>query len=229
MTHAHPQVERVNDTNVNNLAVAGQGGATLPRERRQRSRTTLDGGAGNDSFQVGQLFGTARAFPDVAPEDAFDTTLTTRGHLSRGVSFATVANGGIGDDTFTVYSNKAELHLNGNDGDDSFLLRAFALADQSGATPAIPVLYNLNAHVAIDGGNGTDDVAVLGTEFGDNFVITDTGVFGAGINATIRTSSALEVNGLEGTTISSSSARARPWRRRPSATSAPTRSTSPAT
>ena len=134
----------------------------------------------------------------MAPEDAFDTTLTTRGHLSRGVSFATTANGGIGDDTFSVYSNKAVLNLNGDDGDDSFILRAFALADQSGASPAIPVLYNLNAPVFIDGGTGFDDVAVLGTEFGDNFVITDSGVFGAGINANYTQVEALEVNGMEG-------------------------------
>ena len=178
--------------------VSGLGGDDYFASDDNSALTTLEGGAGNDSFQIGQLFGTARAAPDVAPEDAFDTTLTTRGHLSRGVSFATTANGGIGDDTFSVYSNKAVLNLNGDDGDDSFILRAFALADQSGASPAIPVLYNLNAPVFIDGGNGFDDVAVLGTEFGDNFVITDTGVFGAGINANYTQVEALEVNGMEG-------------------------------
>lgn len=201
MSHTlDPHVERINyDTHVNGgLLVRGLGGDDYFASDDNSTTTTLDGGAGNDSFQIGQLFGTARVPTDVAPEDAFDTTLTTRGYLSRGTSYVTVADGGTGDDTFAVYSNKAELFLNGDDGDDSFLLRAFALADQSGASPAVPVLYNINAHVAIDGGAGFDQMAVLGTEFNDNFVITDTGVYGAGINATYVRVEALEVNGLEG-------------------------------
>ena len=200
MSHTlDPQVERINyDENINGLLVAGLGGDDYFASDDNSALTTLDGGAGNDTFQFGQLFGTARVPADVAAEDAFDTTLTTRGYLSRGVSFATVANGGTGGDTFSVYSNKAELNLNGEDGDDSFILRAFALADQSGASPAMPVFYNVNAPVAIDGGAGFDEVAVLGTEFDDNFVITDSGVFGAGINSSYTQVETLEVNGMEG-------------------------------
>src|SRR5205823_6390240 len=46
--------------------------------------------------------------------------------------------------------------------------------------------------------NGFDQMAVVGTEFGDNFVITATGVFGAGINSNYTRVEALEVNGMEG-------------------------------
>ena len=39
-----------------------------------------------------------------------------------------VAQGGAGNDTFTVYSNKAELRLEGDAGNDLFVVRGFALA-----------------------------------------------------------------------------------------------------
>ena len=69
---------------------------------------------------------------DLALGDQFGTTATTRGWLSAGVSHATTAFGGAGDDTFQVYSNKAVLTLNGDAGNDLFIQRAFALAQTSG-------------------------------------------------------------------------------------------------
>ena len=136
--------------------------------------------------------------------------------------------GGTGNDQFTVYSNKAELRLEGNDGNDEFVVRAFALAQMNAdgsirtdaAGLAIPlttggfstaeelairggegadqISYNINAPVSIDGGNGFDKVVVLGTEFADHIVITDSGVFGAGVNVRYATIEVLEVDGLEG-------------------------------
>ena len=44
------------------------------------------------------------------------------------------------------------------------------------------ILYAVNAPVGIDGGDGFDTVRVVGTEFSDDFVVTDNGVFGAGLN-----------------------------------------------
>jgi len=41
-------------------------------------------------------------------------------------------------------------------------------------------------------------VIVIGTEFDDNFVITDQGVFGAGLNVRYQNVEAVEVDGLEG-------------------------------
>ena len=113
--------------------------------------------------------------------------------------------GGTGNDQFTVYSNQAELRLEGDDGNDQFVVRAFALAETNAdgtiltdaagvAVPKTtggfstaeaagrprrrgrrPVSYNINAPVSIDGGNGFDKVVVLGTEFPDHIVITDKG------------------------------------------------------
>ena len=153
---------------------------------------------------------------------------TTRGYLSRGATMPVVVQGGDGNDTITVYSNKAELRLEGDDGDDLFIIRAFALAQTDAAGNilldangvAMPLLtsdvstqgqmnvkpgegndtvqYNINAPVSIDGGNGFDKVVVLGTEFPDNFVITKDGVSGAGVNVRFQNIEVLEVDGLEG-------------------------------
>src|SRR5439155_20039910 len=93
--------------------------------------TTLDGGKGNDTFQIGQLYGLRRdvAHGNLTPQDVFATVATTRGWLSRGNSAPLLAEGGSGDDTFIVYSNQAALRLEGDDGDDQFIVRAFALAE----------------------------------------------------------------------------------------------------
>ena len=228
-TGAFP-VERINyDTSINGrLVVYGLGGNDLFAVDDNSAITTLDGGAGDDRFQIGQIYGLQRQPANVAPPDAFETIATTRGYVSPGTSVALVAMGGTGNDQFTVYSNKAELRLEGNDGNDEFVVRAFARAQVNAdgsirtdaAGLAIPlttggfstaeelairggegadqISYNINAPVSIDGGNGFDKVVVLGTEFPDHIVITDSGVFGAGVNVRYVTIEVLEVDGLEG-------------------------------
>ena len=63
------------------------------------------------------------------PEDVFaDLVATTRGWLSAGITAPMVALGGTGNDEFRVYSNQAELRLEGDDDNDLFIVRAFALA-----------------------------------------------------------------------------------------------------
>ena len=58
--------------------------------------------------------------------------------------------------------------------------------------------YNVNAPVSVDGGTGFDKLVILGTEFADDFVLTDKGVFGAGLNVKFTTVEVVEVDGLEG-------------------------------
>ena len=150
-------VERINyDTAINGrLIVNGLGGNDAFFSDDVTTTTTLDGGAGNDSFQVGQIYGlqrdglTASASPvntvtntrdttggSLNPQDIFGTVATTRGWLSAGASQPLVAVGGTGDDVFTVYSNQAPLRLEGNDGNDLFVVRAFALAQTTRRRPA---------------------------------------------------------------------------------------------
>ena len=224
------EVQRINyDANLNGrLQVYGAGGNDYFAVDDNSAITSLDGGSGKDVFQIGQIYGSQRKSDNLPATDQFDTIATTRGYVSRGVSMPLVAQGGSGDDSFIVYSNKAELRLEGDAGDDLFIVRAFALAktdeftgeilkDANGV--AIPlttadistqgqmnvkpgegndtVQYNINAPVSVDGGTGFDKVVILGTEFPDNFVITENGVFGAGVNVRFQNIEVLEVDGLE--------------------------------
>ena len=71
-------VERINyDENINaRLTVNGLGGNDFFAVDDNASITTLDGGAGNDTFQIGQAYANPRVAPDTAPEDAFPTVDT---------------------------------------------------------------------------------------------------------------------------------------------------------
>ncbi|MGH6643760.1 MAG: hypothetical protein ACRED3_13800, partial [Bradyrhizobium sp.] len=145
-------VQRINyDSSINGrLMVFGQGGNDYFAVDDNAAITTLDGGAANDTFQVGQIYGFQRdgsthaqgplgntfggslvtpfdQFPQLAnsltPQSIYGTVATTRGWLSAGATSPLVAEGGSGDDTFTVYSNQAALRLEGDDGNDLFTVR----------------------------------------------------------------------------------------------------------
>ncbi|HEY9356553.1 MAG TPA: hypothetical protein VIQ52_09640, partial [Arthrobacter sp.] len=304
-------VQRINyDTALNGrITVFGEGGNDAFYVDDTSATITLDGGAGNDVFQIGQIFGTQRDgqnAPDggaLLPADTFPALVpTTRGWLSPGAHAPLLATGGTGNDQFTVYSNQAEIQLNGDDNNDIFIVRAFAIAavcdtdadsiagcglsdvtfvpaggtfpttvafgscvisgsytryDRNGdgvcnnadahttfnhlagsnidldntmweddiipldangvAVPVIglgfstsrpldiragggedEVQYNVNAPVNVDGGTGFDKLVILGTEFADDFAITDKGIFGAGLNVKYTTIEVVEVDGLEG-------------------------------
>ncbi|MCW2999090.1 MAG: type secretion target repeat protein, partial [Solirubrobacterales bacterium] len=221
--------ERVDyDRTINVVRVNGGQGKDRFYSDDTSAIMTLDGGADDDYFQFGQLFGAPRtsdaiswmadqdgnhvdelltSLGTVAPTDELKTTQTTRGFLTRGISFPAVVYGGGGNDNFVVYSNKALLKLFGETGNDEFLVRAFALKDGSvaGADTVINggqgddrVEYNINAPVSIDGGEGVDTVVVVGTEFGDNFVITSDGVMGAGLAIEYSAVERVDIDGMEG-------------------------------
>src|SRR5439155_21342202 len=115
---------------------------------------------------------------------------------------------GDDNDTFIVFHNLATLTLKGEKGDDTFIVQAFALVgsqdderkitDISGGAGADLVMYAVNANVNIDGGDGLDTLIQIGTEFNDDFVVTDTGVFGAGLHVNYVNIERLVVDGAEG-------------------------------
>ncbi|MGH7895138.1 MAG: beta strand repeat-containing protein, partial [Candidatus Binatia bacterium] len=154
--HLLAAVERINyDESINGRLIVN--GGTADDEfyvDDNSSITTLDGGAGADFFQIGQVFGTERTPPAVASGDEIATVFTTRGWLSVGVTFPMVVYGGSGNDTMQVYSNKAELRLEGNAGDDTFIIRAFALADP--LTGKVLKDLSTAAQTAALGGDGND-------------------------------------------------------------------------
>ncbi len=204
-------IERVNyDGNINGgLIVNGRSGDDYFVLDDNSVITTINGDLGDDRFQVGQVFESPRdANAGLAVEDWFETTLTSRGYLSNGTSLPATINGGGGNDDFTVYSNKAVLSLNGDEDDDTFTIRAFVEVDPAqakdrisnvnGGSGADLVAHTVDAPVNIDGGDGFDTVVILGTEFGEEFVVTDQGVFGAGKFLQIRGVEEIEIDGGEG-------------------------------
>lgn len=156
-------------------------------------KTTVNGGAGRDRFQVGQIFGNDRTVADgkLVAADVMPTVETTRGFLSRGISYETTINGQLGNDFFQVYGNQAKLGLNGNENNDTFIVRAFVLKDSVGDDPDTTIEgeidatgganndhfdYVANEQVNVDGGTGYDTFVVVGTEFGDGFIIDNAGI-----------------------------------------------------
>ncbi len=267
------EVQRINyDRALNGrLRIEGQGGNDAFYSDDTSTIITLDGGAGYDSFQIGQIFGERRdqAEGTLLAQDVFpDLVPTTRGWLSPGIGAPMLVHGGSGNDQFSVYANQAELRLDGDDGDDKFLVRGFALAavssfdwnndgsidaqdldavdvDSNGdgiinradadQTPgdwrddiialdadglAVPrtgtdfstarpldirsgggadeIQYSNSAPTSVDGGTGFDQLVALGTEFADDLVITDQGVFGGGSSLRFAHTEVLEIDGLAG-------------------------------
>jgi Ca2+-binding RTX toxin-like protein len=102
-----------------------------------------------------------------------------------------------------VFHNTREVNLNGDAGDDLFTVRAFALEGStdtniSGGKDVNLIQYVLNAQVNVDGGEGIDTLRIIGTEFADRFLITDAGIFGAGLNVKYKNIEKFQVDGAEG-------------------------------
>ena len=179
---------------------------------------TVNGGAGEDNFQIGQLFGLHRSSPNVLAADEFPTLIaTTRGWLSPGISVAMTINGGVGNDETLVYSNKAVLTVNGGDGSDLTTTQAFALTPSvgnmiitNGAGVAAPIIgsgaggtldevgYNLNSTVFVNGDDDFDKTVLLGTEFADDLAVSFNGIHGVGRDVIHAGIEIVEVDGLEG-------------------------------
>ena len=127
--------ERINydETITDRLTINGGNGDDSFYLDGNSAAMTIDGGAGADNFQIGQMYSkdaieSLTRNVGVGPGDGFNYTQTTLGYLSDGIDKATVLYGGTGNDTFQVYSNKADISLFGEDGDDTFIIRAFLIA-----------------------------------------------------------------------------------------------------
>ncbi len=140
---------------------------------------TIYGEGGADRFTVGRILDPAPVASEIK------TIATTRGALSYGNRAVLTIRGGDGEDYFEGNHNQAELKLFGDDGDDLFYLRCFAqegsgVSTVNGGLGTNTIRYVANGPVKIDGGNGFDRLVLEGTEFADDFVVTDTDIFGGG-------------------------------------------------
>ena len=126
------------------------------------SPATINGGAGDDTFFVGQFYINPRTAPYVAAEDAFETLATNLGNLSRGISRPAVMFGQAGDDRFIVSSNLAELRLEAGSGDDEFVFITSTVTDTSGPEPVTSPVGQ--GFVSIDAGTGASRLFVQATD-----------------------------------------------------------------
>ncbi len=156
---------------------------------------TINGGGGNDTFQIGQIFHSARdPLAGIAEEDQFPTLETAQGFLSRGISFALAIRGGGGDDQFLVCHNQAPLDLYGEDGDDEFLVRVFAVLGGNGHESG----QITNGLLNIEGGAGINTLLLLLSEENDQIVLTEEGIYGGGVLASHADLQRLEIDGMAG-------------------------------
>ncbi|MBW1916222.1 MAG: hypothetical protein JRI86_15025, partial [Deltaproteobacteria bacterium] len=207
-------IERVNyDTDINaGVEVYGRGANDTFVFDDNSTVMSVYGDAGDDTFQIGQMFQSPRDGSNPAnnldPKDYFPTKQTTQGFLSNGVSFSATMYGGTGQDSFTVYRSLAELFLYGEEDDDTFRVRAFVAVDPeddkapitnvNGGQGADFIEYTVNAPINIEGGDGFDTLTVVGTEFGDDFVVTDQGIYGAGLPVRYGGIEKVSLDGMEG-------------------------------
>ena len=189
------------------LVVNGLDGDDLFAMDDNTTVTTVNGGAGKDTFNVGQLYGQGETGIHFLVGYAPDVTDTTRGMLSNGVSHATTINGGSEGDVFNILRNVATLQLNGESGDDMFIVRTFlkegdatsdAMSGIDSGGGSNVIQYVVNAPVSIDGGTGFDTLVLIGTEADDIFVITRDGIWGAGRYISFVGVEQVDVDGAEG-------------------------------
>jgi len=152
------------------------------------------GNEGNDQFFVGSVLETELVFVE-GQEVAVVIQIT------HGASFEMNFYGGDNDDYFEVNHNVADIALYGDNGNDTFFIKALltinededlveldnAVASVSGVTgegseesqklndtrevDLDALVYVENANVKIDGGAGFDSVAIVGTVLSDTFYV----------------------------------------------------------
>lgn len=180
-------------------------------------QTTLEGGDGRDFFQFGQIFGTDRVSPAVAVGDEIPTVQILLGtpsggtvvaRLSSGPSSNLTALGGEGDDSFIVFHTVSAIALRGENGNDTFSVRAFEQVGGGGSTQGNTTVagdagndaieFVSNAPITIEGGDGIDTVRMLGTFRGDQYIVDFDQISGPGLNISYSTVEILEINSGDG-------------------------------
>ena len=157
---------------------------------------------GDDAFFVGSILGT-----ETVRADGQDVSVVTE--ITHGASYAASFYGGGGDDYFEVNHTVADISLFGDNGDDTFFIKALLTLDEadevrqvsagltnvSGQTGAESdetqtandtrevdidsLAYVQNARINIDGGTGFNSLALVGTVLSDTFYIYTEVVAGA--------------------------------------------------
>ena len=157
----------------------------------------INGGAGNDSFQIGQLYQSERTAKvsdedkgaQIAANDVFKTVKTTDGYVSDGVGAGTslTLNGEEGMDKFNLLHSVGDTNMFGGADNDEFTINGLTYDAKVGSGTVE------NGAIGIDGGAGTDKMIMNGTRGDDTFVLTDEGL--------ISDIAAVEAVGVEETDV----------------------------
>ena len=119
-------------------------------------------------------------------------------------------NGESGDDFFLVRSFAAavvdgelqdpgigRVNVTGSDGDDDVSVQQPEQEDAAVMGFDNPD-YLVNSLVDVDGGTGANRLTIVGTEFGDFYVVQDGRIYGGGLAVKFTNIAFLDVAGLEG-------------------------------
>lgn len=151
----------------------------------------VSGGAGNDSFQIGQLYQSKRdGSAHVAENDKFSTVRTSDGYVSEGVGkdLSLTLNGEEGNDDFNLLHSVGDTNMFGGADNDKFTINGLTYEKETGKSGTVE-----NGAIGIDGGAGTDKMIMNGTRGDDTFVLTDEGL--------ISDIAAVEAVGVEETDV----------------------------
>jgi len=179
----------VNYASVEQVTVHGGDGNDKFISDSTSTQVDVFGDGDDDLFYIGSVLGTSTEL--VEGQEVTIVTEITDGANVNGSAFF----GGEGDDYFEVNHNVADIGLYGDNGDDTFFIKALLTLDDDGElldldagnttvsgvsqdenndTREVDVdtlVYVENANVSIDGGAGFDSVAVVGTVLADTFYV----------------------------------------------------------
>jgi hypothetical protein len=144
---------------------------------------TINGGYGNDTFDVLRN----KCVLDLNGDSDNDSFVVR--------SFAApeiLPDGSLGNKTFDVSIKVCDPVAENSE--EEFTCGDNTIAIEAPADPD----YLVNSLVDIDGGTGIDRLTIVGTEFGDKYVIDDGKIFGGGLTVKFTNINYLDVAGLEG-------------------------------
>ncbi|MCX8496273.1 MAG: hypothetical protein ORN51_08840, partial [Akkermansiaceae bacterium] len=158
------------------------------------SAMNIYGLGGNDQFYVGTVIAAQQVLVD-------GKEISIVSEVTHGASVAMNFYGGEGDDYFEASHNTADIALYGDNGDDTFFIKALLTLDTAGEVKQVAtgvanitgktgsgseqsqkdndtrevdidsLAYVQNANIKIDGGAGFNSVAVVGTALSDTFYV----------------------------------------------------------
>ncbi len=192
-------IERVNFTSsIDVVNLNANGGDDKITVDGTAKKTNIDGGAGDDSFQVGQFFNSERISSGkqgIVKDDEFNTVQVVGDDkfLSDGVTKDSTLNieGGIGNDSFVSLHNVGNLSMAGGRGDDTFSVYNYCKKEKNPnwtTGSQEPEYFEVpvdSGAMSVDGGAGNDLLNVAGTTGDDTVIVKKEGILSSSVGIKI--------------------------------------------